>query len=247
MEEKAERWSLPEDAKQVLLERFQVLKEKVVLEVFTAQKQENPFDELTVTFAQTLGTLTDKIEVHLNTIGDKKSKEYMVTRSPTVLLQPPRYKLRYTGAPFGEEGRSFIEAIILASRNESNLSAASKKILTKLKEQRHVQVFVTLTCPYCPGQVINAFKAAIEQPDLVSAECIDGEENIDVAQRYNVSAVPQTVMNEKTISFGFEPEEQFITELVSLKPQTNVFTGPRTDLAQKAEVDLIIVGAGPAG
>jgi thioredoxin reductase (NADPH) len=247
MDEKSERWSLPDDAKNVLLERFKVLKEKVVLEVFTAKKQENPFDELTVTFAQALGALTDKVEVQLNTIGDQKSKDYLVTRSPTVLLQPQHYKLRYTGAPFGEEGRSFIEAIILVSRNESNLSAASKKILTKLKEQRHVQVFVTLACPYCPGQVINAFKTAIEYPDLISAECIDGEENLDLAQRYNVSAVPQTVINEKTISYGFEPEEQFITELISLKPQPELFTGPRTDLAQKAQLDLIIVGAGPAG
>ena len=33
------------------------------------------------------------------------------------------------------------------------------------------------------GQVINALKAAIERPDLISAECIDGEENLDLAQR----------------------------------------------------------------
>jgi thioredoxin reductase (NADPH) len=247
MEEHTEQWSLPEDAKQVLVERFKVLKEKVVLEVFTAKNQENPFDELTVTFTQALGTLTDKIEVHLNTIGDKKSKEFNVTRSPTVLISPQRYKLRYTGAPFGEEGRSFIETIIMVSRSESHLSDASKKILSKLKEPRHVQVFVTLACPYCPGQVINAFKAAIERPDLVSAECVDGEENLDLAQRFNVSAVPQTVINEKTISYGFEPEEQFITELVNLKPQTDMVASPRTDQAQKVDVDLIIVGAGPAG
>jgi thioredoxin reductase (NADPH) len=247
MDETTEQWSLPDDAKNILLERFKALKEKVILEVFTTKKQENPFDSLTITFAQALGTLSDKIEVHLNTIGDKKSKEYQVTHSPTVLLQPAQYKIRYTGAPFGEEGRSFIEAIILASRKESNLTSTSKKILSKLKEKRIIQVFVTLTCPYCPGQVINAFRAAIERPDLISAECIDGEENLDLTQRYNVSSVPQTIINEKTISFGFEPEEQFITELVSLKPQTELFTGGRTDLTQKAELDLIIVGAGPAG
>jgi thioredoxin reductase (NADPH) len=119
--------------------------------------------------------------------------------------------------------------------------------LSKLKEKRNIQVFVTLTCPYCPGQVINAFRAAIERPDIVSAECIDSEENLDLAQSHNVSAVPQTVINEKTISYGFEPEEQFITELFSLKPQKEIFTSSRTDLAQKAELDLIIVGAGPAG
>jgi len=247
MDENPEQWSLPEDAKQVLLERFKALKEKVVLEVFTAKQHENPFDELTLSFTQALGVLTDKIEVHLNTIGDKKAKDNQVTHSPTVLLQPQRYSLRYTGAPFGEEGRSFIEAILLVSRNESGLLAGSKKILSKLKEPRHVQVFVTLACPYCPGQVINAFKAAIERPDLVSAECIDGEENLELAQRYNVSAVPQTMINGKTISYGLESEEQFIAELVSLTPQTKAFTGQMTDLGRKVEVDLVIVGAGPAG
>lgn len=59
--------------------------------------------------------------------------------------------------------------------------------------------------------------------------------------------MPQTVINEKTISLGFEPEEQFIKELVSLKPEPELFAEKRTDLAQKAELDLIIVGAGPAG
>ncbi|HVQ00548.1 MAG TPA: FAD-dependent oxidoreductase [Candidatus Thermoplasmatota archaeon] len=247
MVEDAEPWSLPEDAKQVLLERFKNLQEKVVLEVFTAKQHENPYDELTMTFAQALGTLSDKIEVHLNTIGDKKAKDYQVTRSPTILLQPQRYKLRYTGAPFGEEGRSFIEAILLVSHHDKLLSPSSRKTLVSLKEPRAVQVFVTLACPYCPGQVINAFKAAIERPDLVSAECIDGEENLDLAQRYHVSAVPQTVINGKTVSYGFEPEEQFIAELVSLTPQTKAFTEPQTDLGRKVEVDLVIVGAGPAG
>jgi len=127
MDESSEQWSLPDDAKNILLERFKALKEKVILEVFTKKKQENPFDSLTVMFEQELGMLSDKIEVHLNTIGDKKSKEYQVTRSPTVLLQPQQYTLRYTGAPFGEEGRSFIEAIILVSRRESNLTTVSKK------------------------------------------------------------------------------------------------------------------------
>jgi len=73
MDEKSDQWSLPDDAKQILLERFKVLKEKVVLEVFTAKTQENPFDSLTVTFTQALGALNDKIEVRLNNIGDKKS------------------------------------------------------------------------------------------------------------------------------------------------------------------------------
>jgi hypothetical protein len=39
MNESSEQWALPDDAKNILLERFKALKEKVVLEVFTSKKQ----------------------------------------------------------------------------------------------------------------------------------------------------------------------------------------------------------------
>jgi len=239
-----EKWFIPKDARDMLIERFKELKEKVTLEVFTTQGENDPYNELAVKFTTDLGKLTDKIDVTLNSIGDEKSKHYNVTRSPTLLINPEQYKIRYTGAPAGEEGQSFIETIMSVAQRESGLSKASKDILSKLREKRHVQIFVTPTCPYCPLQVINAFKAAIEMPDLISSECVESSENSDLAKKYDVGSVPQTVINGQVISLGLEPEERFISELVTLESAEE--WAPSVD-KKAVEVDLIIVGAGPAG
>ncbi|PNX49815.1 MAG: hypothetical protein BV457_00310 [Thermoplasmata archaeon M9B1D] len=246
MDDSLKNWSLPDDAKKILRERFKQLKEKVLLEVFTKDGVNDQFNNLITLFAKELSKLSDKIIVDLHKVGDEFSKKYVVTRSPTVLFNPEKYSIRYTGAPFGEESRSFIDAIIMISNRKSFLSKESKKMLSKLKESRDVKVFVTLSCPYCPGQVLNAFKAAIERPDLVSAEAVDSMENTDLAQKYNVGAVPHTIINDQSISHGFEPEQRFIAELLTLKPAEDL-VGEIQAGGEHVHVDVIIVGGGPAG
>jgi thioredoxin reductase (NADPH) len=239
-----QKWFIKKDTRAALIEKFKEMKERIILEVFTKQGENEPYNALTVKFTTDLGKLSNKIDVKFNSIGDEKSKKYNVTRSPTILINPEEYSIRYTGAPAGEEGRSFIEAIMMVSHRESGLSESSKEIFSRLKEKKHIQVYVTPTCPYCPGQVINAFKAAVERPELVSSECVEATENIDLAKKYNVSSVPQTVINEKVTSIGLEQEDKFISELVDLKPEKEA----AAPVDKKAmEVDLIIVGAGPAG
>lgn len=246
MDASVEKWSLPDDAKKILIERFKVLKNKVILEVFIKEGENDQFNTLTVLFTKELEKISDKIGVIINKIGNTKSKKYNVTRSPTILINPEDYKIRYTGSPFGEEGRSFIETIILVSQKQSALSKASKDILSKLKQPRHIQVFVTLTCPYCPLQVLNANKAAIEKPKFVYSECIEVMENIDLGKKYDVVSIPQTVINDKKISRGLEQEEQLISEIVTLKPSKVL--GQETLITKEGiEVDLVIVGGGPAG
>jgi thioredoxin reductase (NADPH) len=134
----------------------------------------------------------------------------------------------------------------MVSQRKSFLSKESKEMLSQLKEKRHVQVFVTLSCPYCPGQVLNAFKAAIERPDLVSAEAVDSMENVDLAQIYNVGAVPHTIINDQSISHGFEPEQRFVAELVTLKPAEDLMSEIQAG-GEHVHVDVIIIGGGPAG
>jgi thioredoxin reductase (NADPH) len=246
MVESAEQWSLPPEAKKILTERFTSLKNKVILEVFTRKGQNDQFNDLTVFFAEELEKISNKIEVHVHNISDETSKKYHVERSPTILINPEQYHIRYTGAPFGEEGRSFIETILLVSQRESSLSKTSKDLLAKLDTPRHIQVFVTLTCPYCPLQVLTAFKAAIEQPRYVSSECVEISENLDLAKKYDVVSIPQTIINEKKISRGLEPEEQLIAETVTLKPLREL--AEELHLTKETiSVDLIIVGGGPAG
>jgi thioredoxin reductase (NADPH) len=193
-----------------------------------------------------LTDLSDKIEGKFNIIGDERSARYRVTRSLTVLLNPERYGIRYTGAPIGEEGRSFVKTILRLSLGESTLSPRSKSRLADLKERREIQVYVTPTCPYCPGEVMNAFKAAIERPDLISAECIEATENLDLARQVNLGGVPMTFVNGVLVAKGLQSEETFIENLLSMRklPGRQASPGPQKTLQELA---IIVIGAGPAG
>lgn len=246
MVESVEQRSLPLDTKKILSQRFEVLQDKVILEVLSKKGENDQLTALTIFFVEELEKISNKIEVHVSKIGDETSKKYHVIRAPTVLINPEEYHIRYTGAPLGEEGRSFIETIVLVSQRESMLSKISKDLLAQLHKPRRIRVFTTLTCPYCPIQVLTTFKAAIEQPEYVSSECVEIMENADLAKKYDVISVPQTIVNEKRISRGLEPEEQIIAETVTLKPFSELAEElhmTRGDIT----VDLIIVGGGPAG
>ena len=242
-----DEWNLPKETKKVLIERFNDLDEAVHLAVFTKKGENDEFNQLTQLFIKELSTLSPKITANFHKIGDKTAKKYGIKYSPTIMIQPEKYHIWYTGVPFGEEGRSFIDAIIMVSNNESTLSKESKEKLKKLKEKRHIMVFVTLSCPYCPGQVLNGFKAAIERPDSISAECVDASEHMKLSEQFDVGAVPHTVINKKNISKGLEPEEKFIEELITLEPIELEQQYSDHAAEHEVSVDLIIIGAGPAG
>ena len=243
----ADDWNLPAETKKILKTRFEELDEPVHLAVFTKKGENDEFNRMTVLFVKELTTISKKIEATFQQVGEKTAKKYDIKRSPTIMIQPEKYHIWYTGAPFGEEGRSFVDAILLVSNNNSMLTQKSRKQLAELTEKRHIMVFVTLSCPYCPGQVINGFRAAIERPDIISAECIDASEHMKFSQQYDVGAVPHTVINEKNISKGLEPEGKFIEELIKLKEVEFQETYHNHDAEYEIDVDLIIVGAGPAG
>jgi thioredoxin reductase (NADPH) len=244
-----EAWFISKDQREYLADLFKGLQSTVILEVYTKQGVNDPYNEFTEEFTRDLDRLSEKIEVRFHTLDDEQARERMVDRSPTILIQPDSYRIRYTGAPSGEEGRSFIMAIFLASLGEAEISETSREILSHLEEERHVRIFVSPACPYCPGQVINAIKAAVSRPDLVAAECIEVNEMVELADEFGVGSVPHTVINGQTTSKGFEPEELFMAELVTLQPAESFMQreGASPVGVPAVEVDVIIVGAGPAG
>ncbi len=237
---------LGDETRNALKETFKLLKNNVDIEVFVKKGMNDSFNDIVVALLSEFPNLSDRIVVKINSIGDERATRWGVTRSPTVLIQPERYSIRYTGAPIGEEGRSLVQTILRISLGESGLSPRSKERLAGLKERRHVQVFVTPTCPYCPGEVLNAFKCAIERPEIVSAECVEATENLDLAKSVNLSGVPQTIVNGVTVSRGLQTEERFIESLLALREaaEARPVVGPQGPLV---DVDRIIVGAGPAG
>ena len=73
----------------------------------------------------------------------------------------------------------------------------------------HIQVFITLTCPYCPMAVQLAHEMAMEST-LITSDMVEATEFPHLAHKYDVAAVPKVVMNE-TIEFeGALPESEFL-------------------------------------
>ncbi|ACV68064.1 FAD-dependent oxidoreductase [Desulfohalobium retbaense] len=246
-----QQWFLPQEQQTYLRELFQQLNAPVQIHLYTAKGTNDAYNDFARKFCTDLARLSESITVHEHDLQEESAQNGKVTRSPTLLINPEQFNIRFTGAPAGEEGRSFIQTLLLVSTKNTELGAESKQLLHDLDDERRIRVFVNPNCPYCPGQCINAIKAAVQRPDLVSAECVETVENPDLADTYAVGSVPHTVINEWEASKGLLPLEAFLYELVTLTPvQEALDASEETHSHAERPVescDVVIVGAGPAG
>ena len=223
---------------------FAQLPNDIQLHFFTDKSKDDVFNETTRRIVRIFREVTSKISFREYDMAHEMTKRFNVDRPSTLLIASDRYAIRWLGAPMGEEGRTFLETLVLVGLGTSNLSEPAAKTLQKIDSPRTVKVFVSATCPYCPQQAVNAVKAAVEMPDLISVEIIDIQCNPDLAEQYSAHSVPQAFANDVLIGQGAQTEELFALSLQKMEPQT-VFI-PDSD-AELVENDLVIVGAGPAG
>jgi thioredoxin reductase (NADPH) len=235
---------LTPEMKASLRESFKLLKDDVNILLFTKKGVNDPYNNTAANLIKELAALDKRIKPEIHGIGDDASKKYNVQRGPTLLISPEKYNIRFTGAPLGEEGRSLIMSLIMASTGQSGLSEDSRTRLGKLDRKRNVRIFTSPTCPYCPQQVLYAVAVAIEKKDLVSVEVVDIYENRDLAEEYGAMSVPKTFIDETLTSSGLQPEEYLVESVVQGKPVEYVMPAGREKLK---DFDLVIVGAGPAG
>lgn len=150
----------------------------------------------------------------LNLVLDKeKAAEHGVDRVPAIIVAGPAGdRIRYYGAPLGNELPTLLQAISMAATGNTELSEQSRAQLKAISSPVTVQVFFTPTCVYCPRMISLANQAAIESP-FVSSVAIDATEFPDLVRRYNVNGVPKTVVNDGREIMGAVPEGDFIGAL----------------------------------
>ncbi|SDK49258.1 thioredoxin reductase (NADPH) [Maridesulfovibrio ferrireducens] len=244
---------IPDESRKYLEKLFSEFDKDVIIEVYTQKGPHDEYNEFTLNLCRALAILTDKIEISEYSLDSDMARKRGVDTTPTVLISPESYDIRFLGAPAGEEGRALVEALNLASRGTAVISDSTKEIMSKLESERQIKIFSSPTCPYCPGQAINAFKAAVVSPDKVSAWCISTLENSDLAEKYKVGSVPHTDFNNEISFIGLEAEEKFMTQLLFLKPLDDILKNQREikkETGQKkneTDIDLVIIGSGPAG
>jgi len=229
---------------QQLRDTFDKMPSDIPLLLFVEKGGDDVFAQASRQVIRAFREISDRITLREYDLGHELAQRYNITSSPTILIDPERFSIRWLGAPMGEEARTFLEAILLAGHGSGQMSEQSSGVLKKLDTPRQVKIFVSPTCPYCPQQAINGVKAAIEKPDLVSVDIIDIQSETELANQYSAHSVPQAFANDVLIGQGAQAEEVFALSLLKLQPQT-VFI-PESD-AEVVETDLLIVGGGPAG
>jgi glutaredoxin-like protein len=206
---------LPESQKARLKHDLaKMLVNPVTVTVFT-QEIECDYCKETRELAEELRSLSDKIKIQiLDLVKDQeKAVEYQVDKVPAMVIEGlKKSKIKFYGAPAGYEFNTLIKDIVQVSRGETELSTETKKRLGEIKKPVHVKVFVTPTCPYCPGMVSLAHQFAMENENI-TAEMIEVSEFPQLGVKYNVSGVPKTVINETVEVLGLQPEKEFVRQV----------------------------------
>ncbi|NOR47785.1 MAG: thioredoxin [Methanosarcinaceae archaeon] len=204
-----------EDRKQIK-EIFEQLQNDVTLSFFT-QEFECDFCKHTHELVEELELLSDKINVAIYDFvkdADKVS-EFNIEQIPAIAVSGKTdYKIRFYGVPGGYEFSSLMNAIINASMNVTALEDSTKEQLTCIDTPVKIQVFVTPTCPHCSGAVQIAHQMAIENQNIEGV-MIEATEFPELANKYNVYAVPKTVINDVVEFEGGIPESQFLQKVLS--------------------------------
>lgn len=144
---------LDKNTESELREIFNTQMVKPVQMVFFGSKTACDYCEETLQLSQEVADLSKDIYLNRHDLDQEPelASEHKVDKAPTIVVAAIDdgkvfdYGIRFAGIPAGHEFASFIQAIIMVSRRDSNLTAETREFLQQLREPLHLQVFVTPT------------------------------------------------------------------------------------------------------
>lgn len=208
---------LQDKDKEKVKEMFAEMVNPIKLINFT-QELECQFCRETRSIIEEVGELSEKITVELYDfqIDKEKAEQYKIDKIPATVIKGNKdFGIRFFGIPSGYEFSSLLQSIIHVSKEDSGLSENTRKVLKEVTKEVHLQVFITPTCPYCPGAVSLAHNMAMEN-DLITADMVETTEFPHLSQKYKVMGVPRTVINEDNFVEGALPEDMLLQKILDV-------------------------------
>ena len=169
-----------------------------------------------------VSAVSDKVELRTYDLQENSdiAEKFNVTNAPGIVIAAKdnadikNLGVQFSGIPSGYEFSTLINDILAVSMRDSGLSQTTRQFLKQLDRPVHLQVFVTPSCPYCPRAVLLAHQMAMENPQMIRAEGVEAMEFPELADRFNVRGVPQTVINAGAgIVVGAVPEQNLLAEI----------------------------------
>ena len=84
---------------------FEQLPNDITLYLFTAKGHEDVFTHANRQVIRAFRELSDKITLREYDLDHELAQKWNVTNSPTLLISPEKFSIRWLGAPMGEENR----------------------------------------------------------------------------------------------------------------------------------------------
>lgn len=208
---------LTEENKQQLKEFFKGLERDTYVVLFNSD--DAPSGKETAELLTEMGELSDKLHVEIKDLrmDADLAAEYNVKLAPGyVLLNDKREftRVRFNGVPLGHEINSFLSALIEVGGNPQPMPADLLERVKKIDKPVDIKVFVTLSCPHCPGAVQKAHALALANPNI-QAEMVEAQSFPHLSNEYGVGSVPHTVFNGMDSIIGNYPFEDFIAKAES--------------------------------
>ncbi len=202
-------------------EAFAEVKEPVEVLLFGSREHCDYCNE-TQQLLEEVTALHDKLGLSVYDIQEHAdiASRFNVVNAPGIVIaakdnaEVKNLGVQFSGIPSGHEFSTLINDIVIVSKRDSGLSDKTREYLRTLDKPVHLQVFVTPTCPYCPRAVLLAHQMAMENPQMIRAEGVEATEFPELADRFNVRGVPQTVINSGAGSLvGAAPEQNLLAEI----------------------------------
>ncbi len=191
---------IPEKDKEIIKsEYWSKLTNRVRLIYFDTRREDCQYCSTIRNLYRELTDMSDLLDLDIVYFEDNPelAKKYEVSAAPTVVLKGAnKGLLKFYGLPAGSEFPNFIDIIVKVSNGATDLNREIiNKIHKIIRDKVKIKVFITPTCPYCPRMVSLVFQFAIVS-EYVDAEAWEAVEFPEESRRYDVKAVPKTIINE---------------------------------------------------
>ena len=201
-----------EEIRGQLKEIFGDMKNPVSIEYFTSENAEA--GQEVEDFLKEIAEISGNIQVSVNHLPEAQAKadQLGIVRTPGFAMldsQGKDHGIQFYGLPGGHEINSFIYGLMAVSGGKEELPEDLVKEVQEFNKDINIKVFITLSCPHCPGAVSKAHRLAMEN-DHITAEMIDANLFPELSQEHNVSSVPKIVFNNGKELIGNQPVESFL-------------------------------------
>ncbi len=154
-----------------------------------------------------------KENITVNIIDKEKNFSKLL---PAVVLESKGSKIIYNAIPKNREEKSFLKTLKMLYSGKVELKRDVADRVKKIDRKMKVEVFITITCPYCPKIVekINSF--AVLNPNVLPV-IIDAEYFTEYSSEKGVSSVPHIIIDEKINIVGNTSEDELSIRLIEAK------------------------------